>query len=62
MEKLSLLAFMALSAAQSSAQTHIHSAILVIDISNNVWHSQVHWLVGTPYLAIKSSNGRYFKV
>ena len=32
---LSLLTFMALSAAQSSAQTHIHSAILVFDTSNN---------------------------
>ena len=31
----SLLAFIALSAAQSSAQTHIHSAIVVIDTSNN---------------------------
>ena len=30
-----LLAFIALSAAQSSAQTHIHSAIVVIDTSNN---------------------------
>ena len=30
---------------------------MVIDTSNNAWHSQVHWLVGTPYLAIKSSNG-----
>ena len=31
----SSLAFIALSAAQSSAQTHIHSAIVVIDTSNN---------------------------
>ena len=31
----SLLAFTADSAAQSSAQTHIHSAIVVIDTSNN---------------------------
>ena len=45
-----LLAFIALSAAQSSsAQTLIHSAILVIDTSNN-------WLVRTPYLSIKASN------
>ena len=51
-----LLAFTANSAAQSSAQTHIHSAIVVIDISNNGWHSQVHWLVETPYLAVKASN------
>ena len=51
-----LLAFIALSAAQSSAQTHIHNAIVVVDTSNNAWQSQVHWLVGTPYLAIKASN------
>ena len=31
----SLLTFTALSDAQSSAQTHIHSVILVIDTSNN---------------------------
>ena len=31
----SLLVFTANSAAQSSAQTHIHSAIVVIDTSNN---------------------------
>ena len=53
-----LLAFVILSAAQSSVQTHIQSAIVVIDTSNNAWHSQVHWLVGTPYLAIKASNVR----
>ena len=51
-----LLAFTDNSAAQSSAQTHIHSAIVVIDTSNNAWHSQVHWLVETPYLAVKASN------
>ena len=51
-----LLAFTALSAVQSSAQTRIHSAILVIDTSNNASYNQVHWLVGTPYLAIKASN------
>ena len=55
-EYISLSAFIALSAAQSSAQTHIQSAIVVIDTSNNAWHSQVDWLVGTPYLAIKASN------
>ena len=53
-----LIAFITLSAAQSSAQTHIQSAIVVIDTSNNARHSQVHWLVGTPYLAIKASNGQ----
>ena len=54
-----LLAFTANSAAQSSAQTHIHSAIVVIDTSNNAWHSQVHWLVETPHLVVKASNGLY---
>ena len=44
-----LLAFTANSAAQSSA-------IVVIDTSNNAWHSQVHWLFGTAYLAVKASN------
>ena len=34
-EYIALLAFTANSAAQSSAQTHIHSAIVVIDTSNN---------------------------
>ena len=51
-----LLAFIALSAAQSSAQTRIHSAILIIDTSNNASYNQVHWLVRTPYLSIKASN------
>ena len=51
-----LLAFIALSAAQSSAQTHIHSPILVIDTPNNASYNQVHWLVRTPYLSIKASN------
>ena len=54
---MALLAFTANLATQSSAQTHIHSAIVVIDTSNNAWHSQVHWLVETPYLAVKASNG-----
>ena len=53
-----LLAFIALSAAQSSAQTRIHSAILVIDTSNNASYNQVHWLVRTPYLSIKASNDK----
>ena len=51
-----LLAFTANSAAQSSAQTHIHSGIVVIDTANNAWQSQVHWLDGTPHLAVKASN------
>ena len=62
LNSFALLAFIALSAAQSSAQTHIHSAIVVIDTSNNAWHSQVHWLVGTPYLAIKASNDYWLLV
>ena len=40
---VSLLSFIALSAAQSSAQPHIHSAVLVIDTSNNASYNQVHW-------------------
>ena len=52
----SLLAFIALSPAQSSAQTRIHSAILVIDTSINASYNEVHWLVRTPYLSIKASN------
>ena len=51
-----LLAFTALSAAQSSTLTHIHSAILFIDTSNNASYNQAHWLIGTPYLAVKASN------
>ena len=49
-----LLALIPLSAAQSSVQTHIHNAILVIDTSNNASYNQVHWLVGMPYLSIKA--------
>ena len=49
-----LLTFTANSAAQSSAQTHIHSAILVIDTSNNALYNQVHWLVGTRTFSGKS--------
>ena len=55
-KRCTLLPFIALSAAQSSAQTHIHSAILVIDTLNIVSYKQVHWLVGTPYSSIKTSN------
>ena len=42
----SLLALIALSAAQSSVQARIQNAILVIDTSNNASYNQVHWLVG----------------
>ena len=51
-----LLAFIALLAAQSYAQTRIHSVILVIDTPNNASYIQVHWLVRMPYLSIKASN------
>ena len=47
----------AISAVQSSAQTFIHNAILFIDISDNVWYNQAHWLIRTPYLSIIASNG-----
>ena len=53
---ISLLAFIALSAAQSTAQTRIHNAILVIDTSNNASYNQGHWLFEIPYLSIKTSN------
>ena len=53
---VTLVALIALSTAQSSAQTRIHSAVLVIDTSNNASYDQVHWLVRTPYLSIKASN------
>ena len=56
MQTYPLLAFITLSAAQSSAQTRIHSAILVTDTPNNASYIQVHWLVRTPYLTIKASN------
>ena len=46
-----LLAIIALSAAQSSAQTFIHNTIMFIDISNNAWYNKAHWLIGTPYLS-----------
>ena len=45
-----------ISAAQWSAQTFIHNAIMFIDTSNNAWHNQAHWLTGTPYLSTVSSN------
>ena len=47
----------ALSAIQSCAQTFIHNVIMFFDTSNNAFYSQVHWLIGTPYLSIKASNG-----
>ena len=59
LQRAPLLAFIALSAAQSSAQTCIHSAILVIDTSNNASYNQVHWLARTPFLSIKASNEHF---
>ena len=38
----------ALSAVQSSAHTFIHNVILFIDIYDNAWYNQVHWLIGIP--------------
>ena len=52
-----LLAMIALSTVQSSAQTFIHNAVLFIDTSNNAWYNQPHWLIWTPYLSIIASNG-----
>ena len=51
-----LLAIIALSAVQSSAQTFIHDAILFIDTSNNTWYNQVHWRIRAVYLSIIASN------
>ena len=47
----------ALLAVQSYAQTFIHNAIMPIDTSDNASHHQHHWLIRTPYLSIKASNG-----
>ena len=35
----------------------IHNAIILIDTCDNAWYNQVHWLIRTPYLSIKVSNG-----
>ena len=45
---------------QSSAQLFIHNAIFFIDTLNNAWYNQVHWLIGTPYLSIITSNAYAF--
>ena len=58
-DDITLLAFIALLAAQSYAQTRIHSAILVIDTPSNASYNQVDWLVRTQYLLIKASNGTW---
>ena len=55
-QSLKLLAMIALSVVESSAQTVIHNAILLIDTSNNVSCNQAHWLIRTPYLSIIASN------
>ena len=54
----SLLAMIALLAAQSSARIFIHNSVLFIDTSNNDWYSQAHWLIGTQYLSIIGGNYR----
>ena len=52
----------ALLAVQSCAQTFIHNAIMLIDISDNASYNQVHLLIRTPYLSIKASNvSNFFK-
>ena len=58
----SLLAFIALSAAQSCVQTHIRSTIVVIDTYDNASYNQVHWSVGMQYLSIKAINVKGMKV
>ena len=60
LDVISLLAIADISAVKSSARTHIHSAILVIDTSNNAWYSQVNWLIVMPYLSMISSNVYHF--
>ena len=54
---MSLLAIVDISAVQSSAQTFIHNTILFIDIFNNAWRNQTHWLIGMPYMSTIASNG-----
>ena len=46
----SLLAMIAHLAVQSSTQTFIHNAFLLIDTSDNARYNQVHLLIGTSYL------------
>ena len=41
---------------QSSAQTFMHNAILLIDTFGKYWYNQIHWLIGTPYLSTIASN------
>ena len=47
-------------AVQSSAQTCIRNTILFNYTSNNAWHNQAHWLVGTPYLSTIASNELFY--
>ena len=56
-----LLAIVDNSDVQSSAQTFIHNAIFFTDTSNNAWHNEVHWLIGTPYLLTIASNDLNWK-
>ena len=60
-EWVPLLAIITLSVVQSSVQTFIHNAIMFIDTSNNDWYLQAHWIIGTPYLSIITSNVTYWK-
>ena len=53
---LALLAMIALSAVQTSAQTIIHNAFLFIDTSDNASCNQLHWLIRSPYLSVIASN------
>ena len=51
-----LLAIVDISAVQSSVQTFVHNAIMLIDTSDNAWYNQTHWLIRTPYLSTIASN------
>ena len=55
----SLLAMIALLAVQSCVETFIYNAIMLIDTSDNASYNQVHWLIRTPHLSIKASNGLF---
>ena len=53
---LKFLTMIAFSAAQSSAQSFIHNAILFIDTSDYARYDQPHWLIRMPYLSTIASN------
>ena len=46
----------ALSVAQSFAQTFIYNANLFTDTSDNAYYNQIHWLIRTPHFSIIGSN------